>query len=351
MASELLPPQTEEYSRFLALSEELGKNLLLVQAAGGNTSLKHSGHLWVKASGTWLADATSRAIMVPVDLVALRQALAQNDARAEHPQNFSLGPEGGLRPSIETVVHAVMPQKVVLHVHCVETIAWAVQTEAEALLAERLAGENWALIPYTRPGLPLAQAIQQQMTPETRVLILGNHGLVVAGDTLDEARQRLYSVHHQLARPRRPDSAAPVAELREAAAHTPYRLAEESVHSLAMDPLSLKLGADGSMYPDHVIFLGSGLSVLPTGASFSDYLQRFGDAPPKAVVLENTGVLIHEEAPRGIDEMLLGLKEITARLNAHDAVRKLQVDEEAALLNWDAEKYRQLLAQRQEQVA
>ncbi len=344
-------PQTEEYQRFLALSAELGSNPLLVQAAGGNTSLKHDEHLWVKASGTWLSEATTRPIMVPVDLKTLQEALAQQAPEAEHPQNFSLAPEGALRPSIETVVHAVMPQKVVLHVHCVETIAWAVQADAEASLQELLAAESWAFVPYTRPGLPLAQAIQERLTPDTEVLILGNHGLVVAGETLDAARQKLYSVHQQLARTRRPDVSAPVEALRSYLKDTPYRLAEDAVHGLAMDPLSLRLAASGSMYPDHVIFLGSGLQVLPAGGSLTDYLERFGDELPKAVVVESTGVLIHNAAPRGVDEMLLGLKEVTARLRAEDGIRKLDVDQEAALLNWDAEKYRQRLAQLQEQGA
>ena len=51
-----------------AFSAELGSDPEQVQAAGGNTSLKEGGRLWVKASGLWLADALTRDIFVPVAL-------------------------------------------------------------------------------------------------------------------------------------------------------------------------------------------------------------------------------------------------------------------------------------------
>ena len=53
-----------------AFSAELGRDPEQVQAAGGNTSLKEDGVLWVKASGLWLADALTRDIFVPVALDA-----------------------------------------------------------------------------------------------------------------------------------------------------------------------------------------------------------------------------------------------------------------------------------------
>lgn len=55
-----------EYDALRALSARVGADPLLVQAAGGNTSIKGDGVMWIKASGTWLRDATAREIMVPV---------------------------------------------------------------------------------------------------------------------------------------------------------------------------------------------------------------------------------------------------------------------------------------------
>jgi len=46
------------------LSARIGRQPLLVQGAGGNTSLKDNNILWVKASGKWLAEAGNENIFV-----------------------------------------------------------------------------------------------------------------------------------------------------------------------------------------------------------------------------------------------------------------------------------------------
>ena len=100
--------KSSEFHQFCELSAAIGRNPLLVQGAGGNTSVKEDGLLWVKASGTWLSEATEKKTMVAVDLAKLERAMAQNDERVEKPQYFKADPAESLRPSIETVVHATL---------------------------------------------------------------------------------------------------------------------------------------------------------------------------------------------------------------------------------------------------
>ena len=57
----------EELKKLSNVSEYLGKNLDLIQGAGGNTSVKINDVLWVKASGYWLSDANQMNIFVPVN--------------------------------------------------------------------------------------------------------------------------------------------------------------------------------------------------------------------------------------------------------------------------------------------
>jgi rhamnose utilization protein RhaD (predicted bifunctional aldolase and dehydrogenase) len=104
-----------EYVAFLAASAELGGDPLLVQAAGGNTSLKSGDVLWVKASGTWLADAGTKPIMMKLRLGALRAALS--GAAAERAEAFVIPDPvvSGLRPSIESTLHAALDHRVVIH--------------------------------------------------------------------------------------------------------------------------------------------------------------------------------------------------------------------------------------------
>ena len=76
-----------------------------------------------------------------------------------------------LRPSIETTVHALMPQRVVVHVHCVNTIAWAIRSDAEARQRVADLGEVLA-------GLRVLE-------PRADVLDLADdHGPVVAPDAV-----------------------------------------------------------------------------------------------------------------------------------------------------------------------
>ena len=57
------------------MSARVGANILLVQGAGGNSSVKHDDVLWVKASGAWLSEAEEKAMFVPVELAGARAAL------------------------------------------------------------------------------------------------------------------------------------------------------------------------------------------------------------------------------------------------------------------------------------
>ncbi len=192
-----------ELDRLRALSAKAGADPLLVQAAGGNTSLKDEGVMWIKASGTWLKDAQAKDIFVPLDHAAIMEGLAKNDPACESCTAFVRTDLNatGLRPSIETTVHALMPQRVVVHVHCVNTIAWAIRADAEERLGEKLAKFNWAFVPYARPGLPLAGAIASRMRPGVDVLVLGNHGLAVAADTVEAAEALLNDVVSAVRRP------------------------------------------------------------------------------------------------------------------------------------------------------
>jgi rhamnose utilization protein RhaD (predicted bifunctional aldolase and dehydrogenase) len=322
-----------ELDQLRALSARVGADPLLVQAAGGNTSLKRDGVMWIKASGTWLKDAATRDIFVPLDHAAIMEALAKNDPACESCTAFLRTDlnSTGLRPSIETTVHALMPQRVVLHVHCVNTIAWAIRSDAEARLTEKLAGFNWAFIPYARPGLPLAGAIQSQMRPGVDVLILGNHGLAVAAESVQAAEALLTRVVTTLTRPERPAASPDRAALAALCADKPYKLAAmDETHALATDALALKRGEHAVFYPDHVVFLGVGVATT------------FANDPP-LIAIPGLGVLIRDDAKPAIEPMGRCLADVMRRVEEQDPLTALTAEDIDRLVNWDAEKYRQTL--------
>ena len=103
-------PSDHAHSRapreLVSVSARVGNNLQWVQGGGGNTSLKRGDDFWVKASGTWLAEAESRDIFVHLPLQRVRALMAGADAESALA---ALAPAGGLRPSIETSLHALLP--------------------------------------------------------------------------------------------------------------------------------------------------------------------------------------------------------------------------------------------------
>ena len=341
--------RSSEFEALLDLSARVGADPELVQGAGGNTSIKEGGTLWIKASGLWLAHARARDVMVPVALDPLLDALGREDPAAEKAQDFvitALNPSG-LRPSIETTVHALMPQKVVVHVHCVETIAAAVQANAAALAAEKLRGIPYAFVPYARPGLPLARAIAERIEADTSILVLGNHGLAVAADTVEDAGRLLGEVSNRFSVPVRPAPAADLAALSRLAVNSAYRLPDdERLHDAATDLESCRIAAGGSLYPDHVIFLGKGSVIAAPGdnaLSLEEGFRATGQSLPPVLLFPGKGALVLKDISAGALAMARCLSDVTARIPAGARLRYLTDAENAELLGWDAEKYRQQL--------
>lgn len=338
-----------EFAALRKHSAALGQNPLRTQAAGGNTSLKRDGVLHVKASGTWLAEAETRDIFVPVSLEPLLAAIHANDERAAKATDFVVADANpsGLRPSVETSVHAVIRFDAVLHIHCIETVALVGRVDAEARIADKLDGLSdvvWTYVPYVKPGLPLARTIEAASRPGTNVVLLGNHGLIVAADTVAEAAALAERVAVALASPVRNAPEADIAALERLAEGSPYRLPEDpAAHATATDPDRLAIAAAGTLYPDHVVFLGSAVAILADGDTPAALAERLA-MPPMLLAVPGKGVLIHRDVLRGGDALARALAEVTGRIEPGTPLRYLTVAEEQQLVSWDAEIYRRALA-------
>ncbi|WP_131196554.1 class II aldolase/adducin family protein [Lichenihabitans psoromatis] len=328
-----------------ALAVRVGSDPSLVQGPGGNVSIKIDGVLWVKASGTWLAEAETRDIMVPVALEPLLDALKRNDPACETSVDFVRQDlnDNKLRPSIETTLHAVLPQRIVVHVHCVETLAHAVRSDVRDRVAAPLAGLPYVVVPYARPGVPLTQAIVAELKPDTTILVLANHGLVVAADTVEEADALLTEVVRRLRVPKKPASPADDATLAALANGTTYEIADAALHGLGVEAAACRLAAGGSLYPDHVIFLGPSIITSQPGESVAEAIARSGRNNPPMLVVPGAGVLFRTDATPAMRALGGCLADVMSRLPADAPLAYLTHDDEAALLGWDAEKYRQAL--------
>jgi len=332
-----------EITELLSLSARIGRDPLLVQASSGNTSIKQAGTLWIKASGKWLAHAAERETLVPVNLEELRCSMR----RGEEFSGNGVSPRGEpLRASIETTMHGVLPHRVVIHVHSVNTISWAVRRDGAARIAERLAGLHWSWIPYVASGLPLARAIGKtiEASPETNVFILANHGLVVCGEDCGGAESLLAKVESRLdveAREGPPCDETLRAEIDECPG---WRLPEAiELHSLATDAVSRGIMDGGVLYPCQAIFLGAKVLSIPGSMKFADALpprKPYAAEPPFCIVRKR-GVAIAKEITKTQLAILMGLLHVVQRLDESTPILYIPEAELAHLLSQDVYRYQQ----------
>lgn len=301
---------------FAALSARLGADPLQIQGPGGNTSWKGGDTMWIKASGTELAEAERRDVFVPVDLARAR---AEIDGAGDGTCRAAVL-EGTMRPSIETTFHALFDAPVVLHTHSVATLAHATSEAGTRAALALLNGLGAVAVPYRQPGLPLTHAIREALVPGTRVVLLRNHGLIVTGDTVNAADALVREVERRLAREPAPGG-------------TPARHAPEGWGVLDDPPPHAQRAVAGSFWPDHVVFLGPGVARSP-GTARAEQMAAMHEG----------GFALRANARPAARLMLRCLADVLARVPPDWQLEPIGADAEAALMNWDAETYRQKLA-------
>lgn len=328
------------------LSAEFGQNSLHIQGAGGNASVKEGDKMWIKASGTMLGDALEKDVFVPVDLPRMLAAVSSGQASADRPAEFLVPGGSDLRPSIETSLHAVFKQRVVLHTHCIHTIAHAVQINARELLEERLKAFNWAYVPYAKPGADLARSVLDVLTPQTDVIVLGNHGLLVAAESVEAVHALQLAVHDALALEPLHLSDGDEDALRVHSGGA-YGLPDDPVlHQLALSDRRVAMATQGSLYPDHVIFCGIAVTTLAphqTTTEAEEAALKAGAPAPVCLLVPGAGLLVRKDANSGAKTMLRCLADVIMRLPETAELNYLTTAENLELLDWDAEKYRQAL--------
>ena len=193
---------TELLRSISALSAEFGSRRY-VRGGGGNTSCKDAVTLWVKPSGTALADMTPERFVV-LDrgkLAGLYSAPfpAEEKARESAVKDYITGtilPGQTGRPSVEAPLHNVFPQTFVVHTH--PSFVNGLTCGRDAASACRRLFPNALFIPFVEPGYILCMRVREEMlayekakgaSPE--ILVLGNHGVFVAHDSVEGVR-RLY---------------------------------------------------------------------------------------------------------------------------------------------------------------
>jgi rhamnose utilization protein RhaD (predicted bifunctional aldolase and dehydrogenase)/NAD(P)-dependent dehydrogenase (short-subunit alcohol dehydrogenase family) len=186
-------------------SRLLGGDPSLVLHGGGNTSVKileknifgeEESILYVKGSGADLAkiDETGFSPCRMSHLVRLAGLGSLTDLRMAAELRGCMTRVSAPNPSVEAILHAVIPAKFVDHTHADAFISVSNTLEGDERVRE-IYGDRVVSIPYVMPGFRLARAcavqLPRKLTARTIGVALLNHGLVSFGETAEESYGRM----------------------------------------------------------------------------------------------------------------------------------------------------------------
>lgn len=201
----------EELCDLLEMSHKYGSDAEFVLAGGGNTSYKNAEYLYVKGSGSSLATIKPEQF-VKMERSALdsmwskeySQVEAEREAQVlEDMMDARCKGEYTKRPSVETLLHNLFCQTLVLHVHPAKVNGITCAVDGEKAAAELFPEAVW--VPSSKPGYILAayckKAIADYKAKTGKcpsVLFLQNHGIFFAANTYDEMQTLVASVMEKI---------------------------------------------------------------------------------------------------------------------------------------------------------
>ena len=204
----------------------LGQDASLVLHGGGNTSVKTTmttrlgasvAVLCVKGSGWDLAtiEPPGHPACEISHLAAMLACAHLSDEDMVNELRRSLLDATAPTPSVEALLHACLPFKVIDHTHADAVLAVADQDEA-ARICRDIYGSELLFIPYVMPGFGLAKQCDERYRAavhrgeKPRVMVLERHGIFTWGDTAEESYEAMIAAvtkaEHYAARASTPTS-------------------------------------------------------------------------------------------------------------------------------------------------
>ncbi len=269
-------------------SRLLGRDKSLVLHGGGNTSVKlveknlfgeEEEILFVKGSG-WDLETIEAAGFSPVRLDYVRR-LAALPALADPLMVNELATHmtraGAPAPSIETILHGILPSRYVDHTHADAVLSVTNAPEGEKRVRD-IYGDRVVIVPYVMPGFDLAavcaREFPKQATKNTVGMVLMNHGIFSFGEDARQAYERMIALVSEAERyldqrqswniryasaPARPVKRTEIAQLRQAlskSAGGPMIMTvrdTEKYLAFARHAEVARISQQGPATPDHVI--------------------------------------------------------------------------------------------------
>ena len=371
-------------------SRLLGRDRSLVLHGGGNTSVKlreknlfgeEEDVLYVKGSG-WDLETIEPAGFTPVALGYVRKlaGLAQlPDPQMVNELNTHMLRAGAPSPSVETILHAILPHKYVDHTHADAVLSVSNAPDGEKRIRE-IYGDRVVVIPYIMAGFDLAaycaREFPRQANRNTVGMVLLSHGIFSFGPDARQsyelmielvsmaeeylAKKKAWQVSSNRSNPgsfKRED----VAKLRRAMsdqAGFPLVLKvndSEKFLAFAQRPDVARLSQQGPATPDHVIrtkpFPMLGRDVADFAKKYRDYFERLSakakekktmlDAAPRMALDRELGLVAAGRTAKDaaiVEELYDHTVDVVLRAEALGGWRALEQQHTFDIEYWDLEQ-------------
>lgn len=374
----------------VAISRRYGSDHDFVVAGGGNTSWKNGTELFIKGSGVAL-EAIDEVGFVRMDrkkLSDIWSASYPSDSAARESAVLAdlmasrFPGEENKRPSVETLLHDILPYEYVVHTHpsLVNGITCAADGEH---MAKILFGDEVLWIPSINPGYILAKAVKDAYEDHRSkkgknplFIFLQNHGVFVAADTV-EGIDSIYSHVMQILESRvgrkadfSPlETAGSKGSLIEAViASLSQRLAgtveKPAAVDFAVDAEIEKLVASSAAFasvaspftPDHIVYAGSDFLFVDSssgtpaglvddlGNAYGEFAKKY-KRMPKLAAVRGLGVFgIGQNGNKKSASLAIDLfrdaAKIAAFVESFGGARFMTRDQVDFINNWEVESYR-----------
>jgi len=360
------------------LSRFYGENSDYVLAGGGNTSWKDKDTLYIKASGSSLAEAVAGSF-VKMDRNALaliwEKEYPPSDAERESAvladiMNSRKAGEEAKRPSVEVLLHDIMPFGYVVHLHPALVNGLTCSLRGEEAMRE-IFGEKALWIPSTNPGYVLSKKAKTAMDAynavhgeAAAVIFLQNHGVFVGDNGADGIKKKYDEIMRKIDAciKKKPDFSDEkrrqaggqdgavtdeiIKTLAELAGAAVFLHAGE-VSSLVKDRASFA-PLSSAFTPDHIVYAGS--DPLFTGANtaadiraaWESHAEKTG-RNPKITAVQGLGVFgaaATEKAASLALDLFIDSVKVAKYSVAFGGPRFMTRDEIDFINNWEAERFR-----------
>lgn len=373
-----------QLQQLIAISRRYGADSDFVLAGGGNTSVKSKDRLWVKASGHALATIGLDGL-VELDRHQLDAMLngewpsdpkAREAAFVEAVMAARIHPELDQRPSVEALLHHLLPSTFVVHTHPGSVNALTCCAHGQAL-TKALFGDTVLWQPYVDPGLILAKRLAEQLTIHRArtgavptQIFLENHGLIIGGESaeqiesqsthiVDALRQRIGQAKELASIPVAGSADTVLQRYAEAITEVKPELSvvtddSDRSRTLVCTPAVLAAALAGPLTPDQIVYCRSiplffddpardaGQAAEQFRVRWDQYVATHGFEPWVALVA-GVGLLAFRQAPK-LAEISRVLYVDSAAVYANAArlggVKVLSPAERQFIEQWEVEAFR-----------